>query len=219
MKLTTMLVSTGTIGVVTAGLVVSPALAWHPKGAIQKTVEDETTHSAAVDANEVNSALDVNTGDTLKYVITVSNNGAPAKNGDDDMANTVMTDTLPAGVVPVDSSTPSQIQVTMGTIKPGQSKTESYEVKVTAATDSQVITNEACYTGNSKVNDNPQQGCDDAVIKVHATTPPAPTQPSTPQQPANLPNTGAGNFVVPALAVSALGYAGYMLRLKFKRQA
>jgi len=109
MKLTTMLVSTGTIGVVTAGLVVSPALAWHPKGAIQKSVEDETTHSALVDANDVNSALDVNTGDTLKYVITVSNNGAPASNGDDDMASTVMTDTLPAGLTPVDSSTPSQI--------------------------------------------------------------------------------------------------------------
>lgn len=219
MKLTTMLVSTGAISVITAGLVVSPALAWHPKGAIQKTVEDETTHSAAVDANDVNSALDVNTGDTLKYVITVSNNGAPASNGDDDMANTVMTDTLPSGIVPVDSTTPSQIQISMGTIKPGQSKTENYEVKVTAATDSQVITNEACYTGNSKVNDNPQKGCDDAVIKVHAPTPPAPTQPTPPQQPTNLPNTGAGNFVVPALAVSALSYAGYMLRLKLKRQA
>lgn len=217
MKLSTMLVSTGTIGVVTAGLVISPALAWHPKGAIQKSVEDETTHSALVDANDVNSALDVNTGDTLKYVVTVSNNGAPASNGDDDMASTVMTDTLPAGLTPVDSSTPSQIQVSMGTIKPGKSMTESYEVKVTAATDSQVITNEACFTGNSKVNDNPQKGCDDAVIKIHVPTPPAPTQPTTPQQPTNLPNTGAGNFVVPALAVSVLGYAGYLLRLKLKR--
>lgn len=217
MKLTTMLVSSGTIGVVTAGLIVSPALAWHPKGAITKFVEDETTHSALVDANDVNSALDVNTGDTLKYVITVSNDGAAASNGDDDMANTVMTDTLPAGVDPADSSTQRQIQVSMGTIKPGQSKTESYEVKVTAATDSQVITNEACFMGNSLANDNPQHACDDAVIKVHVPTPPAPTQPAAPQQPTNLPNTGAGNFLVPTLLLSALGYAGYLLRLKFTR--
>ena len=216
MKLTTMLVSAGSIGILTAGLIASPALAWHPKGTIVKAVQDETTNSALVDANDVNAALDVNTGDTLKYVITVMNGGSAAKNGDNDMTNTVMTDTLPAGVDPVDSTTPRQIQVQMGTIKPGKSMTVSYEVKVTAATDSQVITNQACFTGNSLANDNPQQGCDSAIIKIHVPTQPTPPAAPT-QQPTSLPSTGAGGYIVPALLVSTLGYAGYLLRLKLKR--
>ena len=221
MKLPSKIISAGALGIITAGLIVSPALAWHPKGVIVKSVQDETTNSALADANDVSSALTVNMGDTLKYVIKVSNEGAAASNGDDDMSNTVMTDTLPAGVELVSNPSQRQIQVNMGTIKPGKSVTESYEVKVTAATDGQVVTNEACFTGNSLANDNPQQGCDSAIVKVHVPTPtpPAPTQP-TPQPPApQLPNTGAGNVVVPAVAVSLIGYAGYLLRLKLKRNA
>jgi uncharacterized repeat protein (TIGR01451 family) len=220
-----MLVATGVTGVALAGAVVSPALAWHPKGTIVKYVQNETTSSALADANDEASAITANTGDTLKYVIKVSNTGATDDRGWNDMANTVLKDTLPAGVELVSDASQRQITVNLGTIKPGKTVTKEYEVKVTSTTDGDVVTNQACFTGNSTANDNPQSGCDDAVVKVHVpetpqppvtppVTPTTPETPVTPETPKTLPNTGAGNIIVPAIIVSALGYAGYLTYLK-----
>jgi uncharacterized repeat protein (TIGR01451 family) len=220
MKVTSILASTSITGVVTAALVVSPALAWHPKGVIVKSVEDQTTNSSVVTNNDTTTALTVNTGDTLQYVVKVSNDGAPANNGDDDMAHTVMTDTLPAGVELVSNPSQREFTVDMGTIKPGDSDSETYTVKVTDTTDGDVITNEACFTGNSIVNDNPQHGCSSVVVKVHVPPSPTPTPtPQTPTTPTSLPNTGAGNVILLAAIITALGYTGYLLRLKLKRNA
>jgi len=83
------------------------------------------------------------------------------------------------------------------------------------------LTNKACYTSDSNLGKQyDQTGCDVALVKVHVTPTPAPTPTPTPKptpvpkQPAALPNTGSGDFIAPALIVSALGYAGYLLRIK-----
>lgn len=204
-----------TVGI--AALIATPALAWHPKGTIVKKVQDVTANSALVDANDAASALAVNKGDTLKYVITISNIGDAASNGYNDMAKTVLTDTLPAGVVLANGGS-SKITENIGTIKPGQSVTKEYLVKVTSTKDADVVTNKACFTGNSTANDNPQSGCDNAVVKVHVpetppvtppttpTTPETPETPSTPELPAALPSTGPEAFVGTTLILGAAAY-------------
>jgi len=229
MKTIKKFIATGATSIAIAATVASPVFAWHPKGVIVKYVQNETTASALADANDVSSAIGAKTGDTLKYVIKVSNTGAADNRGWNDMANTVLKDTLPAGVELVGNASQRQITVNLGTIKPGKTVTKEYEVKVTSATDGDIVTNKACFTGNSTANDNPQAGCDNAVVKVRVpekpvtppVTPPAtpvtpttPETPVTPEAPKTLPNTGAGNLIVPAVIVSALGYAGFLTYLK-----
>lgn len=216
MKRSTTLISAVVTGVAMAGLITAPAFAWHPKGVIKKYVQNVTQNSQIADANDAESAVSAKPGDVLKYTIVVENIGAADSRGYNDMANTVMTDTLPAGVVMTDGSNGS-ITAALGTIKPGQKVTKEYSVKVTSTKDGDLIENKACFTGNSTANDNPQSGCDVADVKVHVPTPPA-TPPTTPTPPVTppqvLPNTGVGNLIVPAGLATGLGYVGNMLRLK-----
>ena len=206
---------TGSIvsGVALATMIATPVLAWHPVGYIQKQVQDQTTNSATVDANDVDSALSVNNGDILVYTITVGNKGAADKHGKNDMAYTVITDTLPDGVELV--SDPAQRTVTItidGTIAPGASVTKSFAVKVTGNQDGKVMDNQACFTANSTVKDNLQSGCDKAVVKVKVPVTPTTTTTPTPepevQGVTTLPDTGAGNVVIVALVVAVLSYFG-----------
>jgi len=210
------------IGIAMAGSVAAPAFAWHPKGTIIKYVQNQTTGSALSDANDAAHAVSARPGDILKYVVEVSNTGAADSKGLNDMANTMLVDTLPAGVSLV--SNPSQTVMTesLGTVAPGKKVTREYLVKVTSQTNGTVLENKACLTGNSKANDNPQKGCD--VADVTVTVPPTPTPTPTPTppavqaaatvQPQALPNTGMPSFMAPVAAVIAagLGYAGYTLR-------
>lgn len=223
-----MLAATGVTGIALAAAAVSPAFAWHPKGSIVKYVQNVTTGSQLADANDEGAAVAANPGDTLEYVITVKNDGQPDSRGWNDMAKTKLSDTLPQGVELI--SNPSQRTITedLGTIKPGKSVTKKYQVKVTSKTNGDVITNKACFTGDSTANDNPQKGCDTAVVKVSVpekpeepetpTTPEAPKTPDTPapQSPEELPSTGAANIVLPIAGFSVLGYAANLFRLKRK---
>lgn len=212
--------------VLIASAIAAPVFACHPIGSIVKTVQDQTTGSVVSDANTAADAVTAKSGDTLLYTVTVKNSGATASNGDNDMLNVTLTDNLPAGLqlVSTDGST------SMGTIKPGQSAVVKYTVKVTDSTDGDTITNEACYNGKSKDNNDNQSGCDNAVIKVSvpaAPTPaPAPTPTPTPQPqptptPVTLPNTGStalsASLFVGGTAVVA--YALNLLRLKFRSNA
>ncbi len=213
MKKVIVAAATGVTTLLSIGTLTATAYAWHPAGVINKSVQDQTTNSAVVDANDAADALTVNSGDTLVYTLTVSNKGTAASNGTNDMAKTVVTDTLPAGLQLV-GSTPN---ANLGTIKPGQSMTVKYAVKVTSTKDGDVITNKACFTGNSTVGDAPQSGCDTAVVKVHVPPTPPVVPPATPQPPV-LPDTGntalsAGLFVAVA---TILGYALNTLRLKLR---
>jgi uncharacterized repeat protein (TIGR01451 family) len=217
MKTSSVLFTIATISVVTIASV-STAYAWHPKGIITKKVQNVTTGSVLSEADTAASAIAAKPGDTLKYVIEVRNDGAPTNNNHNDMAKTVMTDTLPAGIAL--ASNPSQRHITenLGTLRPGEKVTKVYTVTVTTATNS-VIKNTACFTGDSAANDNPQQGCNPAVVTVTVppkpeepvVVPPTPTPqtPQTPQTPVELPKTGAAESILGSAFV--LGLTWYIL--------
>lgn len=212
MKAKTVLLSVGLAAVATT-IAVTPAFAWHPKGVISKKVQNITSASALSDADTALAAVAAKPGDTLKYVIEVGNIGAPDSRGYNDMASTVMTDTLPSGIELASNPAQRQITENLGLIKPGQKVTKEYLVKVTAATNT-TITNTACFTGNSTVNDNPQADCNPAVVKVAIPpvpeTPITPVTPPAPQLPAELPHTGlAENIAVSALALGIVSYSVY----------
>jgi uncharacterized repeat protein (TIGR01451 family) len=209
MKKTSTLIIGSLVTVFSIGAMTATAYAWHPQGAIIKEVQDQTTGSAMVDANDASSALNVNTGDTLVYTVTVSNNGAVASDGDDNMANTVVTDTLPTGVELISDPTQRTISEDLGTLIPGQNVTRTYSVKVTDTTNGDIITNTACFTGNSIVNDSPQSGCDTAVVKASVPMPaPAPTPTSAP----TLPDTG-NTALSAGLLVGIVAIASYVLNV------
>lgn len=234
MKKLHMIAATGATSVVIAASVASPVYAWHPKGQIVKSVQNVTSGSALSDANTASSAVVAKPGDTLKYVIVVSNIGTASSNGMNDMAQTVLNDTLPSGVALVSDASKRQITENLGTIKPGLSVTKEYTVKVVATTEG-VIENKACFTGDSTAHDNPQAGCDTADVKVTVpstpVTPPAPVTP-VPEQPkpvapapvvatptavalpAELPKTGQANIMLLGALIAAVGYALSVLRLK-----
>lgn len=208
------------VGIITGTLAVAslaqPALAWHPKGEIVKKVENVTAGSGLADADTAADAVAAKPGDILKYVITVSNKGDKAKNGDNDMVTTVVTDTLPDGVELADGSGTRTITANLGRIKPGESKTKEFTVKVTATSDG-AIENTACFTGDSGANDNPQKGCNPAVVTVTVPETPAPVtpeEPKTPEKPTpketpvELPQTGpVESAIFGVLALGGVWYA------------
>lgn len=219
------------LSIVVAGSVVTPAYAWHPKGTIIKSVQNVTAGGSLSDANNANTAISAKPGDILNYVVEVKNTAAPATKQYNDMDFTVVTDSLPTGVELVSNPSTRVLKEEMGLILPGKSKRVEYKVKVISATDGAVVTNKACFTADSVVKDNPQKGCDDAVIKVSVppvVTPPVTPQPPvtppvtpkppvvTPVAPAALPNVGTETFLAPLFGVmaTAAGYFGNMLRLK-----
>jgi uncharacterized repeat protein (TIGR01451 family)/LPXTG-motif cell wall-anchored protein len=219
MKISTVLLSAGIIGAISIAALTTTAYAWHPKGVITKKVQNVTTSSALSEADTENQAVAAKPGDTLKYVIEVRNDGAADSKGYNDMAKTVMTDTLPSGIELV--SNPSQRQITenLGLIKPGQKVTKEYLVKVTASKNGS-IQNTACFTGDSTANDNPQKGCNPAVVKVTVppkpeepktpVTPVTPETPKTPEMPAELPQTGAADSIIlSTLGLGLMSYAAY----------
>lgn len=196
----------------------STAMAWHPKGVITKQVQNVTTGSSLSEADTAVTAVAAHPGDTLKYVITVKNDGATDSRGYNDMAKTVMTDTLPSSVSLASNPSQRQISENLGTIKPGQSVTKEYLVKVTSST-AETIKNTACFTGNSTANDNPQNGCNSAIVTVSVpevpvtTTPETPVTPAAPETPAELPHTGTGtNVLLASLSLGVLVYLGYIYK-------
>lgn len=221
MKYGKLLSSVLLVSLLSVGIIASPALAWHPKGKIVKYVQGQ-------DANTTVTAVSAQPGQVLTYSITVSNVGAADSRGYNDMTKTVMTDTLPSGIELASTPSKRTISENLGTLKPGQKVTKSYQIKVTSQKDG-YITNKACFTGNSKANDNAQSGCDVAIIKVKTpetptppTVPTTPTSPETPvtpttpapQQPAALPETGTANVLIPAALLSFGAYAFYLARSK-----
>jgi uncharacterized repeat protein (TIGR01451 family) len=215
MKTTKIIALAVVSGTLAASIITTPVLAWHPKGTIKKYVQNQTTGSALADANDATSAVTAKPGDIVKYVIEVSNTGTAASNNYNDMHFTKLTDTLPAGVELVSNPTQRTITEDLGIVKPGQKVTREYLVKVTSTKNADVITNKACFTGDSEVKDAPQNGCDPAVIKVSVppvVPPKTPEPPVTPELPAELPHTGASAFVATGAAVGT-GILGYAISL------
>lgn len=209
------------VAVTSAALVLSvasPVLAWHPKGKIVKEVQNVTQNGQLMDANTAESAVSVHPGDTVKFVITVRNDGTPHNQGHNDMHYTKVADQLPEGLELLDGVTNKDL----GLLKPGESKKVEFTAKVTADEDNSVICNTGKFTGNSKVNDAPQKGQDDACVVV--TVPPTPEEPEepevpetpetpeTPEQPKKetpkeLPSTGPAELVAGIIGASSLAGA------------
>ncbi|HEU4914048.1 MAG TPA: hypothetical protein VFT16_01390 [Candidatus Saccharimonadales bacterium] len=229
MKKISVLAFAGVTGVLTAATISTTALAWHPKGVITKSVMNQTTGGALSDANNAGSAVNAKPGDILKYVIEVRNDGSAGKANE--MHFTKLTDKLPSGVELVSDPSKREITEDLGVIKPGEKTTKEYLVKVTSAKDGDLIENEACFTGDSEVKDNPQKGCDIADVKVSAPKedpkpePAPPAAAPTPQAPAAktaeaLPATGASSLFAPVAAVAsgAVAYAGRLVHLKRRQK-
>lgn len=215
MKVTKTLLAATLIGVISLAGLASTAMAWHPEGKITKKVQNVTAGSELSEADTAAAAVAAKPGDTLKYVIEIRNDGKPDSRGYNDMAKTVLTDTLPAGIELVSNPAQRQIMENLGTIKPGKSVTKEYLVKVTAST-AGAIENTACFTGDSTANDNPQQGCNPAVVTVTIPETPVTTTPETPETPVvttpvELPKTGAAeNIVLSSLGLGLMIYVGYL---------
>jgi uncharacterized repeat protein (TIGR01451 family) len=225
MKVAKVLAIASVTGVMAAGVVTTPALAWHPKGVIKKYVQNQTAASALTDANTDATAVAAKPGDVLKYVIEIRNDGPTGQTNE--MHFTKMTDNLPAGVELVSDPAKRQIVEDYGVIKPGEKKTKEYLVKVTSAKDKDLIDNKACFTGDSEVKDNPQEGCDNAKVKI--SVPPKPEEPKPeppkaeqpkPEQPQMLPVTGPSTLLAPAVAIGsgAVAYTGRLLVLKRRQK-
>lgn len=212
MRTLKMLVVSGLVASSVAFAAAAPVLAWHPKGIIVKKVQNQTTASQESDANTAAAAVATKPGDIVKYIIGVSNIATPASNGYNDMHFTVLTDTLPAGVELVADPAKRTITEDLGVLKPGETKTREYLVKVTSTTNGALIDNKACFTGDSKVKDKPQADCDNAIIKVNVPTPTPPVEPpkeapKTPEPtPAVLPATGPEAILAGATGIAGLGY-------------
>ncbi len=190
-------------------MIAQPALAWHPKIDVIKKVQNVTAGTALSDANTNAVAVSAKPGDTLKYVIEISNPAAPAQNEWNDLHYTIMTDELPAGVELVNNQAQRKITENIGVILPGGKVTKEYLVKVTSTTNGAYIDNKACAKGDSKVLDtNPKpQDCDNAVIKVSVPeVPKTPETPKTPELPQTIPSTGPEALLVSGLSLGAITY-------------
>jgi uncharacterized repeat protein (TIGR01451 family) len=217
MKKVRLLASASATSLLAFSLLSAPAYAWHPKGTIIKSVQNQTAGTTMSDANTESASVNAAPGDVLVYTVVVSNTGDTASDGNNDMTNTKLTDTLPDGVELVSNPATRTIVEDLGTVTPGKSVTKSYNVKVTSKTDGDVITNKACFTGNSKVNDNPQSGCDVAVVKVKVpATPTPPTSTGEEEQPEVLPNTGSTALTAALITGTAtvFGFALNTVRLR-----
>lgn len=214
-----------TLSIIAASAFAYSVFAWHPVGVITKKVQNVSQGSSLSEADTISAAVAAKPGDTLKYVIEIRNDGKADSKGYNDMAKTVLTDTLPAGIELVSNPAQRTITENIGLIKPGQKVTKEYLVKVTA-TKAGAITNTACFTGDSTVNDSPQKGCNPAVVKVTIPevppttpeepktpeTPSTPETPATPEMPAELPQTGSGfSILVTTLGLGAAWYAAHRL--------
>lgn len=204
--------------IVAIATVSATAFAWHPEGKIIKKVQNVTTGSVLSDADDKNSAVATKPGDELRYVIEVKNVAKPADKNYNDMVKTIVTDELPAGVELIGNPAQRKFTADLGRLKPGESKTAEFKVRVTAAK-ADYITNTACFTGDTEVNDNPQKGCNPAVVNVTIPAVPVVTKPEEPkkpvvetkpvvQTPVELPKTGAAeNVFAAAIALGAMLYA------------
>jgi uncharacterized repeat protein (TIGR01451 family) len=203
-------VASALTGVFLALAMVASAAAWHPEGQIKKYVQNVTAGGSLSDANTAGEAVQAKTGETLKYVIEIKNTGKPDSRGWNDMHYTVLRDTLPEGVELASDPSKREIVENIGVLKPGQKVTKSYDVRVTSDQNDTVITNKACFTGDSEVKDNKQAGCDNAVVKVFVPqTTSTVTEEPAPQVKGvtTLPATGAGGVIGAFAGVSSLGYA------------
>jgi len=168
------------------------ALADAPVGVVNMTVVDVTNGSMPNDAITKSSAQPVYPRDTLEYQILVTNQ---AIDETDQMVDTVVTDSLPAGLTLV-----SEDNLSLGVVDPFS----SVMVNVTAtvnSTASGIIENQACFTSSSLDGASSQSGCNISMVNVLApvatsssgSSASPSTQPSDSPAPSTSGSGGAGS--------------------------
>ena len=182
----------------------APISITYPRGVIVVSVQNQTTGGNLSDANDSRNAVPVTIGDTLMYSIVISNKGTNVANND--LINTEVSDDLPSDITLSGSTAGQHIDTILGVIKPGAKLTKEYTVKVTAGRDGNIIKNEACFTGNSRSEDSPQKGCDDAFIVINN------------KRKGPLPDTGSNVYVAPLVATASavLAYFGRLFAIRRK---
>ncbi len=213
---------------IVAGVVVVPSLwfaptvqAWHPVGAISKTVQNTSAAVAApVEANTEETAIAVKTGDVVRYTITVSNKATANDRGYNDLAFIKVTDKVPEGLESVENPAQRTISFELKNLVPGESASKTVDMKVTATTNKLVVSNEACYTADSLVKDQPQAGCDLAKIRLNipqtsstSTVKPEPVVKAVATT--TLPKTGVSNVFVVGFG---FGMTAYLVSLVTQRR-
>lgn len=186
-------------------LIAAPAvLAWHPKGVIDKKVQNVTQSGSLTDADDAASAVTSKPGDVLKYVIEIRNDGAPHQSGYNDMYFVELRDELPTGVELVADPSKRIITENIGLIKAGKKVVREYEVKVVSQTNDQIVENKACFKGDSEVKDSPQSGCNLANIKV--VVPKKQEEKKILSSEITIPATGAGSVAAASISLAGVGY-------------
>lgn len=211
-----------TLVVLASMLFTQKVLAWHPVGVVVKQVQNQTTGTSLQDANDTTHAVDAKTGDVLRYVIEVRNDGNTDARGYNDMANVVLVDTLPAGLELISDPAQTEIKVELGTIKPKSKVVKEYLVKVTENVNRKLIENKACFSGNSTANDNSQAGCDvaDIITNIPQTSSTSVTKviPVVKSAVKSLPNTGPGSTFGMIAATASIGYISSLIFLSKRSQ-
>lgn len=132
-----------------------------PFGQIFKRVQDVTTGSQRMAADNDATALTVHPGDTLNYFVTIDNNGSTNMDG------IVMTDHLPSGIL-LNGKAGQTVQTDpsmYGAVAPnGGSKTLTIVATVASdAQNGQYICNTASFTANGG-----QSGQDQACVQIES---------------------------------------------------
>jgi Domain of unknown function DUF11 len=128
-----------------------------PIGVINTSVRNLSTGSITNGSNTPNTAQPVFRGDTLVYQIVITNQATGIGGS---MTNTVITDSVPAGLDAV-----GQDDLNVGTVAPMTSVLRTITVKIDIAATG-TIKNQACFTGNSADGTQPQSGCNFALITI-----------------------------------------------------
>lgn len=230
MKTTKVFVATGLVLALLAVIAAPVLAADEPKTTIRTSVQNQTTNGALDDANAAESAIKAKTGDILKYVIEIKNNAEQSDNDKNNLSSGKLVNGLPAGVELVSDPNKREVSEHLGTIKPGETVTKQFLVKVTAGKDGETIENRGCFTGQYAGQDKAVSDCEPAFVKISlgtkeeapAPTTPKPEEPAKEEAPAaqtpseDLPTTGPSDIIAPVAAVTtgAFAYASRLLYLK-----
>jgi uncharacterized repeat protein (TIGR01451 family) len=196
--------------------------AWHPVGSISKTVQNTNALNVApVEANTDETAVAVKTGDIVRYTITISNKASANNRGYNDLAFIKVTDKVPEGLEAVDNPSQRTISFELDNLVPGKSASKTIDMKVVSKTNKLVVSNEACYTADSLVNDQPQSGCDMAKVRLNIPqTSSTSTIKSEPVVKAvattTLPKTGVSNVFVTGFGFGIMAYGVSLVRERRK---
>lgn len=173
------------------------------------TVVTPTTTAPDLGITKSDSADPVNAGDSFNYIITVNNGGtAEAK-------NVVLTDTLPAGVTYVSSTSSCShvsgtVTCNLGDLAVGASTNVTITVQTAASTvEETMVTNTARVTSDTPENPDTLPNTASENTRIVATGTPPPPPPATAQA---IPTLSEWGIILMALLIGGFGWVAVRRR-------